>query len=261
MKRYSKYLVSGVVFFAILSLVSYFLKLNWNIQILLFVTIVYIVFSFISDVFIAKKFAKNPAADVENLSEEESEKLKNLIDKGVLFLHVPKKPIAEQWDKEFDALVSEEAKENKKNYSDQFKWHLFSFDLLPALTGDKAKAAFDKEFDALVSEEAKENKKNYSDQFKWHLFSFDLLPALTGDKAKAAFDNEVKHELYLFFEYAEQTYIIGNANLLTTKDIDELFEKSDLESSDFYFFDPLNSWTYVIPHEEEELGPYFYKAK
>ena len=216
MKRYSKYLVSGVVFFAILSLVSYFLKLNWNIQILLFVTIVYIVFSFISDVFIAKKFAKNPAADVENLSEEESEKLKNLIDKGVLFLHVPKKPIAEQWDKEFDALVSEEAKENKKNYSDQFKWHLFSFDLLPALTGDEAKAAFDK---------------------------------------------EEKHELYLFFEYAEQTYIIGNANLLTAKDIDELFEKSDLESSDFYFFDPLNSWTYVIPHEEEELGPYFYKAK
>ena len=216
MKRYSKYLVSGVVFFAILSLVSYFLKLNWSVQVLLFVTIVYIVFSFISDVFIAKKFAKDPAADVENLSEEESEKLKNLIDKGVLFLHVPKKPIAEQWDKEFDTLVSEEVKENKKNYSDQFKWHLFSFDLLPALTGDKAKAAFDK---------------------------------------------EEKHELYLFFEYAEQTYIIGNANLLTSKDIDELFEKSDLESSDFYFFDPLNSWTYVIPHEEEELGPYFYKAK
>ena len=216
MKRYSKYLVSGVVFFAILSLVSYFLKLNWSMQVLLFVTIVYIVFSFISDVFIAKKFAKEPAVDVENLSEEESERLKNLIDKGVLFLHVPKKPIVEQWDKEFDALVSEEAKENKKNYSDQFKWHLFSFDLLPALTGNEAKAAFDK---------------------------------------------EEKHEIYLFFEYAEQTYIIGNANLLTSKDIDELFEKSDLESSDFYFFDPLNSWTYVIPHEEEELGPYFYKAK
>ena len=216
MKRYSKYLVSGVVFFAILSLVSYFLKLNWSMQVLLFVTIVYIVFSFVSDVFIAKKFAKDPAADVENLSEEESERLKNLIDKGVLFLHVPKKPIVEQWDKEFDTLVSEEAKENKKNYSDQFKWHLFSFDLLPALTGNEAKAAFDK---------------------------------------------EEKHEIYLFFEYAEQTYIIGNANLLTSKDIDELFEKSDLESSDFYFFDPLNSWTYVIPHEEEELGPYFYKAK
>ena len=127
MKRYSKYLVSGVVFFAILSLVSYFLKLNWSMQVLLFVTIVYIVFSFVSDVFIAKKFAKDPAADVENLSEEESERLKNLIDKGVLFLHVPKKPIVEQWDKEFDTLVSEEAKENKKNYSDQFKWHLFSF--------------------------------------------------------------------------------------------------------------------------------------
>lgn len=215
MKRYSKYLVSGVVFFAILSLVSYFLKLNWSIQVLLFVTIVYIVFSFISDVFIAKKFAKDPAADVENLSEEESERLKNLIDKGVLFLHVPKKPIVEQWDKEFDALVSEDAKENKKNYSDQFKWHLFSFDLLPALTNDEAKAAFDK---------------------------------------------EEKHELYLFFEYTEESYIIGNANLLTSKDIDELFEKSDLNSSDFYFFDPLNSWTYVIPHEKE-LGPYFYKTK
>ena len=215
MKRYSKYLVSGVVFFAILSLVSYFLKLNWNIQILLFVTIVYIVFSFISDVFIAKKFAKNPAADVESLSEEETEKLQNLIDKGVLFLHVHKKPIAEQWDKQFDELVSEEDKENKEDYSDQFKWHLFSFELLPALTGDEARAAFDK---------------------------------------------EEKHELYLFFEYADEAYIIGNANLITAKDIDELYGKSELNSSDFYFFDPLNSWTYVVPHEEE-LGPYFYKAK
>lgn len=215
MKKYSKYLLSGLVFFALLSLANYILKLNWNLRILAIATVIYVLFSLFSDIFINKKFSKDLAADVEKLSEEESEKLKNLIDKGVLFLHVPKKPIAEQWDKEFDALVSEEAKENKKNYSGRFKCHLFSF---------------------------------------------DLLPALTGDKAKAAFDEEEKHELYLFFEYAEQTYIIGNANLLTAKDIDELFEKSDLESSDFYFFDPLNSWTYVIPHEEE-LGPYFYKAK
>lgn len=215
MKKYSKYLVSGVVFFAILSLVSYLLKLNWNMQIILFATIVYIVFSFVSDVFIAKKFNKDQTIDVENLSEEENKKLKNLIDKGVAFLHVPKRPIAEQWDKQFDTLVS------------------------------------DKE---------KENKNNYSDQFKWHLFSFDLLPALTGDKARTAFDKEEKHELYLFFECTEEAYIIGNANLITSKDIDDLFEKSDLDSSDFYFFDPLNSWTYVIPHEEE-LGPYFYKAK
>lgn len=215
MKKYSKYLLSGLVFFALLSLANYILKLNWNLRILAIATVIYVLFSLFSDIFINKKFSKDLAADVEKLSEEESEKLKNLIDKGIVFLHVPKKPIAEQWDKEFDALVSEEAKENKKNYSDQFKWHLFSFDLLPALTGNEAKAAFDK---------------------------------------------EEKHELYLFFEYAEQTYIIGNANLLTAKDIDELFEKSDLESSDFYFFDPLNSWTYVIPHEEE-LGPYFYKAK
>ncbi len=181
MKKYSKYLLSGLVFFALLSLANYILKLNWNLRILAIATVIYVLFSLFSDIFINKKFSKDLAADVEKLSEEESEKLKNLIDKGIVFLHVPKKPIAEQWDKEFDALVSEEAKENKKNYSDQFKWHLFSFDLLPALTGNEAKAAFDK---------------------------------------------EEKHELYLFFEYAEQTYIIGNANLLTAKDIDELFEKA-----------------------------------
>ena len=215
MKKYSKYLLSGLVFFALLSLANYILKLNWNLRILAIATVIYVLFSLFSDIFINKKFSKDLAADVEKLSEEETKKFQNLIDRGVLFLHIPKKLLVDSWDKQFDSLVSSEEKENKENYSDQFRWHLFSFDLLPSLKGDEAKAAFDK---------------------------------------------EEKHELYLFFEYAEETYIIGNANLLTAKDVDELFKKSSIDSSDFYFFDPLHQWTYVVPHEEE-LGPYFYKAK
>lgn len=57
--------------------------------------------------------------------------------------------------------------------------------------------------------------KHYTNQFRWHLFSFELLPAVQGDQARTAFDEIKKGELYLFFDYADETYRVKNAHLLT----------------------------------------------
>lgn len=119
---------------------------------------------------------------------------------------------------------------------------------------------WDNQFDSLVSAEAKQAAKHYTNQFRWHLFSFKLLPAVQGDQARTAFNEIDKRELYLFFDYADETYRVKNAHLLTADDIEALREYSSLNLSDMYFYDPLNKWTYIKPHEEY-CGPYFYKVE
>lgn len=119
---------------------------------------------------------------------------------------------------------------------------------------------WDNQFDRLVSTEAKQAAKHYTNQFRWHLFSFELLPAVQGDQARIAFNKIKKEELYLFFDYADETYRIKNAHLLTADDVEALRENSSLNLSDMYVYDPLNKWTYIKPHEEY-CGPYFFKAE
>ena len=118
---------------------------------------------------------------------------------------------------------------------------------------------WDELFDRLVSLKAKQAAAHYTDQFRWHLFSFDLLPAVKEEDARVLFNQMVKQELFLFFDYSDLAFQIKNAHLLTASDIDTLRENSSLELSDMYFFDPINRWTYVKPHEEY-CGPYFFKA-
>ena len=48
-----------------------------------------------------------------------------------------------EWNRLFDNPVSAAVKESTPQYSDQFRWHLFSFDLLPSLQADSARTAFD----------------------------------------------------------------------------------------------------------------------
>ena len=136
---------------------------------------------------------------------------KSLADRGIVFEQVDRKPIIAEWDKQFDSLVSAEAKQAAKHYTNQFRWHLFSFELLPALQREEARTAFDK---------------------------------------------KPKKELYLFFDYVDEAYLIKNAHLLTAEDIEKLRENSSLGFSDMYFFDSVNKWTYIKPHEEY-CGPYF----
>lgn len=72
------------------------------------------------------------------------------------------------------------------------------------------------DYDVHVREYAyQQAAKHYTNQFRWHLFSFELLPAVQGDQARTAFDEIKKGELYLFFDYADETYRVKNAHLLT----------------------------------------------
>lgn len=119
-------------------------------------------------------------------------------------------------------------------------------------------AEWDNQFDSLVLAEAKQTAKHYTNQFRWHLFSFELLAAIVGEDARKAFNKIGKQELYLFFDYADEAYRVKNAHLLTAEDVEHLRENSSLGLSDMYFFDPLNNWTYIKPHEEY-CGPYFFQ--
>jgi len=119
---------------------------------------------------------------------------------------------------------------------------------------------WDNHFDSMVSAEARQAVKHYTRQFRWHLFSFELLSAVQGDQARTAFNEIEKGELYLFFDYADEAYRVKNAHLLTADDVEALRESSSLNRSDMYFYDSLNKWTYVKPHEEY-CGPYFKMAR
>ena len=70
----------------------------------------------------------------------------------------------------------------------------------------------------------------------------------------------IKSELYLFFDYAKEVYLVRNAHLLTAADVEALRENSSLNHSDMYFFDSANGWTYSKPHEEY-CGPYFFRRE
>ena len=65
-----------------------------------------------------------------------------LIDRGVIFEPIERAALVARWDEQFDRLVSPEAKQAASHYTDQFRWHLFSFELLPATKEDAARTAF-----------------------------------------------------------------------------------------------------------------------
>ena len=66
-----------------------------------------------------------------------------LIDRGITFTRVDRASIVANWDDLFDRPVSRESRQAVPHYSDQFRWHLFSFDLLAATKGNDARTHFD----------------------------------------------------------------------------------------------------------------------
>lgn len=64
-----------------------------------------------------------------------------LKERGIHFTPVNDSTTKAKWTKLFAVSVPKE--ERKKVHFEQFKWHLFSFNLLDALTEDEARAAFD----------------------------------------------------------------------------------------------------------------------
>lgn len=68
--------------------------------------------------------------------------VQEIIERGVLLEPTERTAIISAWDRQFDGLVSLAMKQAAKHYSSQFRWHLFSFDLLPAVQGDDARRSF-----------------------------------------------------------------------------------------------------------------------
>ena len=60
--------------------------------------------------------------------------------RGIRFTPVNNSATKAKWTNLFAASISKE--DRKKVYFDQYKWHLFSYELLDALTEDDARAAF-----------------------------------------------------------------------------------------------------------------------
>ena len=87
----------------------------------------------------------NAAMDLDvHISEYLYEKKRGqLEERGIHFERVERDPVVKSWDAVFDSLVSPEEKAAAKHYSNQFRWHLFSFELLKAVTGEEAKKRFD----------------------------------------------------------------------------------------------------------------------
>lgn len=71
--------------------------------------------------------------------------VQELLNRGITLEPADRATILSQWDSDFDGQVSPAAKATARHYTNQFRWHLFSFELLPALTGEEARAAFDRQ--------------------------------------------------------------------------------------------------------------------
>lgn len=183
----------------------------------------------------------------------------------------------DQLEKEIEQLPDAREKEIRKQFLEaiwdkisdydahildyEYKQHIIELserglEFVPAEKSHVA-AQWDELFTSMVSEQSRKCVKQYNDQYKWHLFSFDLLDALKSDDARGAFDTIGKDTVYIFFQYAEESFFVKNASLLKAKDLD--FD-SDMDKADIYVFDPIEKWTYVQTHEES-CGPYFYCAK
>jgi len=81
--------------------------------------------------------------DTHILNYEYKQHLITLSKRGLEVVAAYKDDIVAQWDGLFASRVSEQLKKQTRQYSDQFKWHIFSFDLLEALKSDEARGAFD----------------------------------------------------------------------------------------------------------------------
>ena len=68
---------------------------------------------------------------------------KELVERGIRFTPVNDRTTKAKWTKLFASYIPKEKR--KEVYFEQYKWHLFSFELLKALSDDAARAAFDAE--------------------------------------------------------------------------------------------------------------------
>ncbi len=122
---------------------------------------------------------------------EYEQKRQKIINRGVLFIPlVNHSGIKSNWSKIFAASVS--SKEKKEIYYDSYRWHIFSFEKVLALTGTKARQAFNK---------CKKEKVFIFYQHKKEAYQIDHANFLKSSD----FDDD--YDIYLFDAVNQWTYV------------------------------------------------------
>lgn len=85
--------------------------------------------------------------------------------------------------------------------------------------------------------------------YLWHLFSYKQKECLEQEAAERAFTLEPKGPCFLFYQHSDYALRLENAVNLTIHDLHD--------QSDVYVVAADFSWTYVVTHEKDWLGPYF----
>ena len=103
---------------------------------------------------------------------------KELVERGIRFTPVNDRTTKAKWTKLFAASISKE--DRKKVYFEQYKWHLFSYKLLDAMTDDVAREAFNAEHKTSVYLFEQYSKNAYlvenAHLFKAADFDHDFIP-------------------------------------------------------------------------------------
>jgi FMN phosphatase YigB (HAD superfamily) len=88
----------------------------------------------------------------------------------------------------------------------------------------------------------------YLDSYLWHIFSYGSTKSIEGENATNKYLNQWKTNVLIFNE--PQQYLIECINSIPKIEMDDFFD-------DIYISHPNMKWTYVIPHEIPEIGPFF----
>lgn len=91
-------------------------------------------------------------------------------------------------------------------------------------------------------------KAPHLDYYLWHIFNFGVTNCIEGEKATNEYLNQHKSKVLIFNE--PQQYLIECKNAIPKIEMEDFFD-------DIYICHPNMKWTYVIPHEIPEIGPYF----
>lgn len=111
-------------------------------------------------------------------------------------------------------------------------------------------------WDLAFGEAVADRDEVFYDQFRWHLFSYNKLPAKIGDEAREALNRKQSQRLHLFWQNSDDAWEMRNAFDLDAADVDAIAEAT---YKDLYVFDAEGCWTYVVTHEPEQCGPYYFQ--
>lgn len=118
-------------------------------------------------------------------------------------------------------------------------------------SSQKLKTKWEETFASSLS--TNEKKQIYIESFFWHIFSYEKVICKKNQDARKSFNETDKNIVIAFYQDHDDVLYFENATNL--KDID--FDTHQ----DVYIVDVDFTWTYVVTHEKQQCGPYFYMPK